>query len=143
VFAVMWSGGAAGYIVVMSTRRNLMVPRQLGWRLFVTGCLAVGTFLAGASADLVSLSTWRANGGGGMSNQAGWEQQIAVANLTLASQEVGARPVCGRRPQDGYPAPHDGYPSPHVTPRPRDGIPSAHVIQYEYLLVSPGCGLKG
>src|SRR6476646_3904112 len=40
-------------------------------------------------------STWRANGGTGMPNQAPREQQIAVANRVLATQGIGAWPTCG------------------------------------------------
>jgi uncharacterized protein YabE (DUF348 family) len=41
-----------------------------------------------------TLSTWRANGGSGMPNQASREQQIAVAKRVQASQGWGAWPAC-------------------------------------------------
>jgi LysM repeat protein len=41
-----------------------------------------------------TLSTWRANGGTGMPNEASREQQIAVAQRVQASQGWGAWPVC-------------------------------------------------
>ena len=44
-----------------------------------------------------SLSTWRANGGSGMPESAGREEQIRVANNVLRTQGIGAWPVCGRR----------------------------------------------
>ncbi len=40
------------------------------------------------------LSTWAANGGTGMPNQASREQQISVAERVLASQGWGAWPAC-------------------------------------------------
>jgi resuscitation-promoting factor RpfE len=44
-----------------------------------------------------TLSTWRANGGSGMPENAGRAEQIRVANNVLKSQGIGAWPVCGRR----------------------------------------------
>lgn len=44
-----------------------------------------------------SLSTWRANGGSGMPNQASKAEQIRVAENTLRTQGIGAWPTCGRR----------------------------------------------
>jgi nucleoid-associated protein YgaU len=43
-----------------------------------------------------TLSTWRANGGTGMPQNASRSEQIAVAERVLASQGIGAWPVCGR-----------------------------------------------
>jgi hypothetical protein len=43
-----------------------------------------------------TLSTWHANGGSGMPNQASRDTQIAVAERVLASQGIGAWPVCGK-----------------------------------------------
>lgn len=42
-------------------------------------------------------STWRANGGTGMPQNASREQQIAVANRVLATQGWGAWPVCSKK----------------------------------------------
>jgi resuscitation-promoting factor RpfE len=42
-------------------------------------------------------STWSANGGSGSPHNASREEQIRVANNVLASQGIGAWPVCGRR----------------------------------------------
>ena len=42
-------------------------------------------------------STWRANGGSGMPNQASREEQIRVAENVLHNQGIGAWPVCGHR----------------------------------------------
>ena len=44
-----------------------------------------------------TLSTWRANGGTGMPNQATRAEQIRVANNVLRTQGFGAWPVCGKR----------------------------------------------
>lgn len=52
-----------------------------------------------------TLSTWRANGGTGMPNQASRETQISVANRVLATQGIGAWPVCGRRAGNPIAAP--------------------------------------
>jgi nucleoid-associated protein YgaU len=47
-----------------------------------------------------TLSTWRANGGGGNPVNATREQQIAVAERVLKSQGIGAWPVCGKHAGD-------------------------------------------
>lgn len=44
-----------------------------------------------------SLSTWRANGGAGNPADASRAEQIRVANNVLASQGIGAWPVCGKK----------------------------------------------
>ena len=44
-----------------------------------------------------NVGTWRANGGSGMPHQASREEQIRVAENTLASQGIGAWPACGGR----------------------------------------------
>ena len=43
-----------------------------------------------------SQSTWEANGGVGVASNASREEQIRVAENVLASQGVGAWPVCGQ-----------------------------------------------
>jgi LysM repeat protein len=43
-----------------------------------------------------TLSTWHANGGSGMPQNASRSEQIAVAERVLASQGIGAWPVCGK-----------------------------------------------
>jgi resuscitation-promoting factor RpfE len=43
-----------------------------------------------------SPSTWAANGGVGMPNQASRAEQIRVAENTLRTQGIGAWPTCGR-----------------------------------------------
>jgi len=42
-------------------------------------------------------STWQANGGTEMSNQAPRAEQIRVAENVLRTQGIGAWPVCGQR----------------------------------------------
>ena len=42
-----------------------------------------------------SPSTWRANGGSGMPNQASREEQIRVAETVYKTQGIGAWPTCG------------------------------------------------
>jgi len=42
-------------------------------------------------------STWQANGGTGMPNQASRAEQIRVAENVLRTQGIGAWPVCGQR----------------------------------------------
>ena len=44
-----------------------------------------------------SLSTWRANGGVGMPNQASPSEQIRIAENVLRTQGIGAWPTCGAR----------------------------------------------
>ena len=44
-----------------------------------------------------SPSTWSANGGAGMPNQASRAEQIRVAENVLRTQGIGAWPVCGQR----------------------------------------------
>ena len=44
-----------------------------------------------------TLSTWRANGGSGMPQNASRAEQIRVANNVLHTQGIGAWPVCGKR----------------------------------------------
>lgn len=46
-------------------------------------------------------STWRANGGSGMPQQASREEQIRVAKNVKRTQGLGAWPVCGRHAWDG------------------------------------------
>lgn len=61
-----------------------------------------------------TLSTWRANGGSGMPNQASRAEQIRVANNVLATQGIGAWPVCGKRA---------GAPTPVVKTAPKPASP--------------------
>lgn len=51
-----------------------------------------------------TLSTWHANGGAGNPASASREQQISVAQHVLATQGIGAWPVCGRHANDNAPA---------------------------------------
>jgi LysM repeat protein len=44
-----------------------------------------------------TLSTWHANGGSGMPNEASRTEQIRVAENVLATQGIGAWPVCGKK----------------------------------------------
>lgn len=52
-----------------------------------------------------TLSTWRANGGLGLPQNASRETQISVANRVLATQGIGAWPVCGRHAGNPIAAP--------------------------------------
>ncbi|MFL6122688.1 transglycosylase family protein [Actinophytocola sp.] len=49
--------------------------------------------------------TWEANGGSGNPANASREEQIRVANNVLATQGIGAWPVCGKRGGGGSAAP--------------------------------------
>ncbi|HET9117603.1 MAG TPA: transglycosylase family protein [Pseudonocardiaceae bacterium] len=60
-----------------------------------------------------TLSTWHANGGVGMPQNASRESQITVANRVLQTQGIGAWPVCGKRAHIGNPTP-----APPATPTP-------------------------
>ncbi|MGH3771472.1 MAG: transglycosylase family protein [Pseudonocardiaceae bacterium] len=59
-----------------------------------------------------TLSTWRANGGVGNPASTTREQQITVAQRVLATQGIGAWPVCGRHASDNAPA----APAKHAAP---------------------------
>ncbi|MGW4366242.1 transglycosylase family protein [Nocardia takedensis] len=52
-----------------------------------------------------SPSTWAANGGQGSAHTASKEEQIRVAENVLATQGVGAWPVCGQYLRTAQPAP--------------------------------------
>ncbi|MEU2253302.1 transglycosylase family protein [Nocardia xishanensis] len=52
-----------------------------------------------------SQSTWAANGGAGYAHNASKDEQIRVAENVLATQGVGAWPVCGQYLQSGQSAP--------------------------------------
>jgi nucleoid-associated protein YgaU len=52
-----------------------------------------------------SPGTWKANGGTGNPANASREEQIRVANNVLASQGIGAWPVCGKKGGSGSAAP--------------------------------------
>lgn len=66
-----------------------------------------------------SPSTWRANGGHGSPAAASRAEQIRVARNVLASQGIGAWPVCGRRGGGGGakpgPVTHHQPPTTHQT----------------------------
>lgn len=63
-----------------------------------------------------SQSTWAANGGSGLASNASKAEQIRVAENVLASQGVGAWPVCGAYLRQGQsepePAPEPVAPEP-------------------------------
>lgn len=71
-------------------------------------------------------STWRANGGTGSPQNATREQQIAVANRVLATQGIGAWPVCGAHAHDGgSPVVRRPVTTPSLAPAPRHAAPTA------------------
>ncbi|MGH3539939.1 MAG: transglycosylase family protein [Pseudonocardiaceae bacterium] len=68
-----------------------------------------------------TLSTWHANGGVGNPATASREQQISVAQRVLATQGIGAWPVCGRHANDSAPS----SPARHAAPaEPKHAAPS-------------------
>ncbi|MGH3550819.1 MAG: transglycosylase family protein [Pseudonocardiaceae bacterium] len=68
-----------------------------------------------------TLSTWHANGGVGNPASATREQQISVAQRVLATQGIGAWPVCGRHASDSSPA----APAKHAAPEePKHAAPT-------------------
>jgi nucleoid-associated protein YgaU len=75
-------------------------------------------------------STWRANGGSGMPHQASREEQIRVAENVLATQGIGAWPVCGPKGLNGAAAaaPKRTAPAPtqprKATPQQRQAAPA-------------------
>ena len=62
-----------------------------------------------------TLSTWRANGGTGMPQNASRDTQIAVAERVAATQGIGAWPACGARANSSAPS----APAKAVWPAPR------------------------
>lgn len=75
-------------------------------------------------------STWRANGGTGMPNQAPREQQIAVANRVLATQGIGAWPTCGPKGLGGS----ISAPLKRISPSVQRG--SGYIVQHGQTLAS-------
>jgi cell wall-associated NlpC family hydrolase len=61
-----------------------------------------------------TLNTWYANGGVGNPANATREQQITVAKRVVATQGIGAWPVCGRHASDSAPT----APARHAAPSP-------------------------
>ncbi|MGB9280066.1 MAG: NlpC/P60 family protein, partial [Pseudonocardiaceae bacterium] len=61
--------------------------------------------------------TWHANGGVGNPASATREQQISVAQRVLASQGIGAWPVCGRHAGDSTPAAAGRHAAPEEAPK--------------------------
>lgn len=79
-----------------------------------------------------SQSTWTANGGSGSPHTASKEEQIRVAENTLASQGPGAWPVCGQYLTEAAPAPAPAQPAPAPAPAapqpaPMPGTPAEHL----------------
>jgi resuscitation-promoting factor RpfA len=92
-----------------------------------------------------TLSTWRANGGSGMPNQASRAEQIRVADNILKTQGIGAWPVCGKHASSAAAAvqakvstPKPAAASPVVaapatpTPRPPETKPAPLPVQAPY-----------
>jgi resuscitation-promoting factor RpfA len=82
-----------------------------------------------------SPGTWQANGGHGSAANASREEQIRVARNVLASQGIGAWPVCGRRGGasggGGAPVSHHQSPAPqshHSQVRPSRSNPGGDYV---------------
>lgn len=83
-----------------------------------------------------TLSTWQANGGVGNPVNATREQQIAVAQRVLATQGIGAWPVCGKHAGDSTPAvPTTSAPQPNPAPAVAPPAPTGGTSTYT---VQPG-----
>lgn len=81
-----------------------------------------------------TLSTWRANGGTGMPQNASRDTQIAVAQRVVATQGIGAWPVCGARAHNNAPSTpaKAGKPAPgaqRATP-PAPAAPASPALSY-------------
>ena len=79
-----------------------------------------------------TLSTWRANGGTGMPQNASRQTQIAVAERVLATQGISAWPVCGAHantPSAPVTARKPAPVTPHTTP-PVPATPTAPASDY-------------
>ncbi|MTE12658.1 transglycosylase family protein [Nocardia aurantiaca] len=66
-----------------------------------------------------SQSTWAANGGNGLASNASKAEQIRVAENVLATQGVGAWPVCGQYLRAGA-----SEPEPQAAPEPEAPAPA-------------------
>ncbi|MFI9010397.1 transglycosylase family protein [Actinosynnema sp. NPDC053489] len=76
-------------------------------------------------------STWTANGGTGMPHQASREEQIRVAENVLATQGIGAWPVCGPKGLGGAPAPARTAPAPRQAPVQQAPVQQAAPVEEE------------
>jgi cell wall-associated NlpC family hydrolase len=72
-----------------------------------------------------TLSTWHANGGTGNPATASREQQISVAQRVLATQGIGAWPVCGRHAGDSVPATSGKHAAPAAPKHAAPAVPAA------------------
>lgn len=72
-----------------------------------------------------TIGTWRAHGGTGMPQNASRSEQIAVAERVLATQGIGAWPVCGH---------HSGSPVTHA----RHSIARHSIVRHSVLRHSTG-----
>lgn len=91
----------AGTVVVTTAMDAQAAPDDVNWDA-VAACESGGNWGISTGNGFYgglqfTLSTWRANGGTGMPQNASREQQIAVANNVLRTQGIGAWPVCGAR----------------------------------------------
>lgn len=92
---------AAGVAVVITAAATPPADADVNWDA-IAQCESGGNWATATGNGYYgglqfTLSTWRANGGNGMPNQATRAEQIRVANNVLASQGIGAWPVCGKR----------------------------------------------
>ncbi|MDV7197287.1 transglycosylase family protein [Rhodococcus kroppenstedtii] len=76
-----------------------------------------------------SQSTWEANGGSGIASNASKAEQIRVAENVLATQGVGAWPVCGQYLTQGSSAPSE-VPAEAPAPAPAPAAAPAPAQQY-------------
>lgn len=93
-----------------------------------------------------TLSTWHANGGAGNPATATREQQIAVAQRVLATQGIGAWPVCGRHASDNAPSasakhaapaePKHAAPAPPAAPVPTPALPAQAAPTVDYVVAA-------
>lgn len=95
-----------------------------------------------------TMGTWQSNGGSGMPESAGRDEQIRVAENVLHTQGIGAWPVCGARggqvsshprwTQPTAPAP-DAAPVPDAPPAPPapDAAPPAPAPTIEPAAITP------
>lgn len=93
-----------------------------------------------------TLSTWHANGGAGNPATATREQQIAVAQRVLATQGIGAWPVCGRHASDNAPSaaakhaapaePKHAAPAPPAGPAPTPALPAQTGPTIDYVVAA-------
>ena len=92
--------GAALAVASVVTPSASAAPADVNWDA-IAACESGGNWATNTGNGFhgglqFTMATWRSNGGSGTPEQAGRDEQIRVAKKVLATQGIGAWPVCGR-----------------------------------------------